>query len=66
MNDKALNITGKIEARLREGVRLGKDVVHYIESMTGVAGPEELVLQLKSDEESCDIESLYELIFYPG
>ncbi|MFW6052928.1 MAG: hypothetical protein ACOC8I_03360 [Desulfosalsimonas sp.] len=66
MNETTLNIAEKIKARFQDGIRLGKDVVHYIESVTGARGAGELGLQLQSDEESCDIESLYELIFYPA
>ncbi|MFP4194829.1 MAG: hypothetical protein ACLFRO_07795 [Desulfobacterales bacterium] len=65
MNDTALNIAEKIKARLQDGIRLEKDVLHYIESVTGAAKPDDLLSQLEQGEESCEIESLYELIFYP-
>ncbi|MFW6082155.1 MAG: hypothetical protein ACOC7W_09580, partial [Desulfosalsimonas sp.] len=64
MNDTALKIEDTIRELFEEGIRLGNDVLHYIESMAGAAGPEEL-LEYLWDQESCDSQSLYQLIFYP-
>ncbi|MFP4572609.1 MAG: hypothetical protein ACLFNW_06545 [Desulfobacterales bacterium] len=65
MDNTAVKITEKIQNRLRDGIRLENDVIHYIESMTGAQGPEQLVWQLENSEDS-DNQSLYELIFYPA
>lgn len=65
MKQKAIEIADRIEGRLKKGVRLGGEVVHYIESVAGVKDPNELFHQLE-DSESCDSQSLYELVFYPA
>ncbi|MFO7932171.1 MAG: hypothetical protein R6U97_12290 [Desulfosalsimonas sp.] len=65
MNNTALQITNRIQDLFDKGIRLGSDVVHYIESVAGAAGADEL-LEFLEDEETCDSQSLYQLIFYPG
>lgn len=65
MNNPAVQIAKTIQDLFDNGIRLGKDVVHYMESVAGAAGPDEL-LEFLEDEQNCDSQSLYQLIFYPG
>ncbi|MCF8024689.1 MAG: hypothetical protein K9K82_04275 [Desulfobacteraceae bacterium] len=65
MKNADVQITDRIESRFKDGIRLGGGIIHYIESVTGAAGANELFCQLK-DSESCETQSLYELIFFPA
>ena len=65
MKPKARQIAEKIEELLASGIRLDPEVVHYIESATGAADPEELTQQM-ADSDTCDSQSLFELICYPA
>ncbi|MFW5975381.1 MAG: hypothetical protein ACOCP6_01345 [Desulfosalsimonas sp.] len=64
MNKTALQIANRIQDLFDSGIRLGSDVIHYIESVAGAAGADGLIGFLE-DEENCDSQSLYQLIFYP-
>ena len=64
MEPKVLQIAEKIEKLLAAEIRLDREVLHYIESAAGAADPAELTRQM-ADSDTCDSQSLFELIFYP-
>lgn len=65
MKPRVRQIAEKIEGLLASGIRLDREVAHFIESATGAADPAELTRQM-ADSDTCDSQSLFELIFYPA
>ncbi len=64
MDDTARKLAERIKNRFTAGIRIGNDVIHYMESVAGATAGQELFRQIEQ-EENCETESLYELIFYP-
>lgn len=64
MESRGSQIAEKIESLLKSDLRLTPGVLHYIESVAGICGPEEFSRQM-AESGTCDDQSLFELIFYP-
>lgn len=64
MKPRVSQIAEKIEGLLKSDLRLTPGVLHYIESVAGICGPEEFDRQM-AESGTCDDQSLFELIFYP-
>jgi hypothetical protein len=62
--DKNIEIADKISGILLDGLKIGADTQHYIDSTFSNPTIEELENLLK-DESSCETDSLLELLFFP-
>ena len=64
VNDKCKQLSEKIEKIFRDGIRVGADVVDYIDTTFSNPSSSEIEEIIK-DESNCERDALLELIFFP-